>query len=167
MNMKTKITKGFFSAVLMLFTASVFAEDAPVRLTNAAMKQVISINDKGDREVSFVEPKTVIPGDVILYTIEFENISDHAISNIVLNDPVPNNSIYRDGSAKGENTQVLFSVDGEYFAEADKLFVTENGRQRPATAKDYRVIRWVVKTPLQPGEKRQVSFKTRIKKPGE
>ncbi len=168
--MKTKPmkkTNWIAGALLLLMTLAAMADQAPVKLTNTAMKQVISVNDQGKREISFVEPKTVIPGDVILYTIEFENISDQPVSNIVLTDPVPNNSVYREGSAKGDNTQIVFSVDGKQFASADMLFVTEDGKRRLATAKDYRSIRWIVETPLQPGEKRRVSFKTRIKKPGE
>ena len=154
-------------AVMMFISGAAVAEDAPVRISNTAMKQEIVVNDKGEREVRYVEPRTVIPGDVILYTIEFENIGNQDVSNIVLNDPVPNNSFYRDGSAKGENADILFSVDGENFAPADKLTVTENGKQRRATAKDYTVIRWLIKAPLKPGEKRSVSFKTQIRKPGE
>ena len=166
--MKTiKQSLSMLMALLLVCATGIAAADAPVRISNTAMKQVIEVNDKGEREVRYVEPKTVIPGDVILYTIEFENIGDQPISNIVLNDPVPNNSFYRDGSAKGENADILFSVDGENFAPADKLTVTENGKQRKATAKDYTVVRWVVKQPLKPGEKRSVSFKTQIRKPGE
>ena len=165
-----KTTNRIYTAVLALllsFSSAAVADNAPVRISNTAMKQEIVVNDKGEREVRYVEPRTVIPGDVILYTIEFENIGDQDVSNIVLNDPVPNNSFYRDGSAKGENADILFSVDGENFAPADKLTVTENGKQRKATAKDYTAIRWLVRTPLKPGEKRSVSFKTQIKKPGE
>ncbi len=166
--MKTiKQSLSMLMALLLVCATGMAYADAPVRISNTAMKQVIEVNDKGEREVRYVEPKTVIPGDVILYTIEFENIGDQPVSNIVLNDPVPNNSFYRDGSAKGENADILFSVDGENFAPADKLTVTENGKQRKATAKDYTVVRWVVKQPLKPGEKRSVSFKTQIRKPGE
>jgi uncharacterized repeat protein (TIGR01451 family) len=170
MKIQMKIIKKIIStfAVFLMFAAnSAFAEEGAIRLANKAMKQVIAINDKGEREVSFVEPTTVIPGDVILYTIEFENISNEEAANIVIDDPVPNNSLYRDGSAAGENAEIMFSLDGKKFDVAENLFVEDNGAKRLASAKDYRSVRWIIKQALKPGEKKTVSFKTEIKKPGD
>lgn len=156
--------------VTLIFTfvvTQVAAEEGAIRLSNNAMKQTVVVNDKGEREIRFVEPTSVVPGDVILYTIEFENIGKEAASNIVIDDPVPNNSFYRDGSAKGDNTKILFSVDGENFDVAENLFVTKSGVKTLADNKDYRSLRWIYTVPLKPGEKKSVSFKTQIKKPGE
>lgn len=165
-------TKSLFTMFIILMSTalapvSAMAEEGAIKLTNKAMKQVITVNDKGEREIKFVEPKTVIPGDVILYTIEFENVSTHSASNIVIDDPMPNNSYYRDGSASGANTDIRFTTDGSKYDVAENLFVTEAGKKRLATAKDYTGIRWVYKAQLKPGEKQSVSFKTQIKKGNE
>ena len=162
-----KTTKLLIALIFMLATTHVVAEQGAIRLSNNAMKQSVVINDKGEREIRFVEPASVIPGDIILYTIEFENIGNEAASNIVIDDPIPNNSFYRSGSAKGENTRIQFTVDGNNFDVAENLFVTKDGVKALADAKDYRSIRWIYTVPLQPGEKKTVSFKTQIKKPGE
>ncbi len=143
------------------------AEQGAIRLSNIAMKQVITVTADGRNLVEYVEPSQVIPGDVILYTIEFENISDQPASNIVLDDPVPNNSVYREGSARGANTRIQFSIDGQSFDSAENLMVTKDGSRQLAAAADYTAIRWIYTQDLKPGEKSSVTFKTRIKKPGE
>ena len=154
-------------ALLSTYSLQVFAEQGSIRLSNTALKQVITVDEAGETTVDFVEPATVIPGDVILYTIEFENIGDQAASNIVIDDPVPNNSIYRDGSARGENTRIQYSIDGERFDSAENLLVEKDGRKVLASAEDYTAIRWIYTRDLLPGEKKSVSFKTRIRQPGE
>jgi len=164
---KTLVNLFIMTMLAVAISLDAVAAEGAIRLTNKAMKQVITTNDKGEREVTFVEPKTVIPGDVILYTIEFENVSNDSASNIVIDDPMPNNSYYRDGSATGKNSDIRFSVDGKNFDVAEDLFVTEAGNRRLADAKDYRSIRWIYTVPLKPGEKQSVSFKTQIKKANE
>ncbi len=166
-SIKTTVVKLIAICSLAFFAAgNAIAEQGAVRISNKAMKQVITVDDNGKREISFVEPKTVIPGDIILYTIEVENTSDKSASNIVIDNPLPNNSYYRDGTAAGDNTEIQFSVDGRSYATADKLTVDVDGVTRTAGAKDYKSIRWIYTRDLQPGEKKSVSFKTEIKKAG-
>lgn len=158
--------------VMMLFIASVFMQTAiaangHIDVVSSAKKQVVQVNADGQREITYIEPTTVLPGDVIMYTTTFENTSDEVAADIVINNRVPNNSWYRDGSAKGNNTELQFSVDGNVFDKAENLYVTVDGEKRQATAKDYVTLRWVYTAELKPGEKRSVSFKTQIKKPNE
>ncbi len=167
-NLKPSIL--FFVSLLTLgvFSSSASADDGVIKFTNVAMKQVVKIDAKGEKTIEYVEPKTAIPGDIIRYDIGFENISDQEVSNIVVNNPVPNNSKYRDKSAKGEDTDISFSVDGTTFAEPSRLVLKDNtGKTLLATAAQYKHIRWVYKKPLPPGAKSTVSFMTEIKKPGD
>lgn len=164
-NVKENIFKTFLISVFTLFTAmNAYAEDGAIRFSNNAFKQVISKAADGSVTYDYVEPGLVLPDDVILYEIVFENISDQEVSNIVVNNPIANNSKYRGGSATGGSTEITFSVDGKNFAAADALTVKDQtGKTWKAKPEDYTVIRWVYKKALKPGEKGKVTYKTTIK----
>ena len=165
---KTNTTfKLFFSMMLFasLSSGNVFAEDKKIVLTNKVLKQVIKKDAKGNISYDYIEPKTALPGDVMMYTITFENIGKGSADGIVINDPVPNNSKYRVGSAVGKNTKITFSIDGgKNFGDPDELVVKDkNGKEWKAKPESYTHIRWVYNKSLAPGEKGGVSFKTKIK----
>ena len=89
----------------------------------------------------------VLPGDVLRYTIVFQNTStqDVAAGSVVITNPLPEQTLYVEGSAAGARTEVTFSVDGETFAEHPKRCVVGGsaaGSARAADAADYRAIRW-------------------------
>ena len=164
-NIKQNIFKTILISVFTLFTAmNTYAEDGSIRFSNNAFKQVISKAADGTVKYDYVEPGLVLPDDVILYEIVFENISDQEVSNIVVNNPIANNSQYRGGSAAGDSTEITFSVDGKNFAAADALTVKDQtGKTWQAKPEDYTAIRWVYKKALTPGEKGKVTYKTTIK----
>ena len=167
-NLKQRVLFVASLLALSVFSAAVSAEDGVIKFTNGARKQVIKVDAKGEKTIEYVEPKTAIPGDIIRYDIGFENISDQVVSNIVINNPVPNNSKYRDKSATGQDTEISFSVDGNTFAEPSKLVLKDStGKTWLATAEQYKHIRWIYKKPLSPGMKSTVSFMTEIRKPGD
>ncbi len=169
-NTKTKKIKNYLSSMLLIsavsLTASVdaYAEEGAIRFSNNAFKQVISKSADGSVQYDYIEPGLVLPEDIILYEVVFENISTQDVSDIVVNNPIANNSTYRPGSAGGENTDITFSVDGKTFATPDALIVTDSsGKTWRAKPEDYTVIRWVYKNALKPGEKARVTYKTAIK----
>ena len=164
-NIKQNIIKTMLISAFTLFAAmNAYAEDGAIRFSNNAFKQVISKAADGSVTYDYVEPGLVLPDDVILYEIVFENISDQEVTNIVVNNPIANNSKYRDGSATGDSTEITFSVDGKNFAAADALTVKDQtGKTLKAKPEDYTAIRWVYKKALKPGEKGKVTYKTTIK----
>ena len=164
-NIKQNIFKTILISVFTLFAAmNAYAEDGAIRFSNNAFKQVISKAADGSVKYDYVEPGLVLPKDVILYEIVFENISDQEVSNIVVNNPIANNSQYRGNSATGDSTEITFSVDGKNFAAADVLTVKDQtGKTWKAKPEDYTAIRWVYKKALKPGEKGKVTYKTTIK----
>ena len=164
-NLKQNTVKNILISVLAFVSAtSAFAEEGAIRFSNNAFKQVISKAADGSVQYDYVEPGLVLPDDVILYEVVFENISKQEVSNIVINNPIANNSKYRDSSATGDFTAITFSVDGNVFAAADALTVKDKtGKIWRAKPEEYTAIRWVYKNVLKPGEKSRVTYKTTIK----
>lgn len=156
----------FFSTIFLsvLFSSNAFSEDENIVVINKVFKQVIEKDKDGNVTYSYVEPKLALPGDVMLYTTTFENVGTAPAEGVVINNPMPNNSIYRMNSAAGKNTTIIFSIDnGKSFGDPEKLVVKDkDGNEWTAKPESYTHIRWVYNKPLAPGEKGEVSFKTQI-----
>jgi len=128
--------------------------------TSAAVAAGAGSNAAGSAD----KPAEVFSGDVLRYTIVFENTSsqDVAAGSVVITNPLPDETVYLEGSAVGENTRITFSVDGQTFADPNALRVGEGAQARTATASDYRVIRWAYQPMLPAGASSQVSFELLI-----
>lgn len=147
--------------MLSLPANTVLAEKGSIEL-RTEVKKVQTVTGKNGRAVQReVSAATVVPGDELLYTIFFRNVGTQPAGNIVINDPIPDNTRYKDGSAFGAGTVITYSVDGgKTFASADKLTVRgADGKSRKAVAADYTNIRWVFKPQLAPGKQGSVQFR--------
>lgn len=157
-------TRLIFLAAIF-FTSTAFAQQSAIVLTSEAFKEVEVVNEAGQKEFKLVAPGTVVPRDEIVYVTTFENRGDQPATNIVITNPVPNDSIYKAGSAFGSGTTITYSVDGgqTYDAPAALRVTGEDGQPRTATAEDYTHIRWVYTQSLQPGATGNVTFRTIIR----
>lgn len=151
------------AALLTAFHLPALAADA-VEVKSIAEKEVEVVKN-GKKEITRVPVNKAIPGDAILYTTTFKNLIKKPAANIVITNPVPNDSIYQGGSASGANTDITFSIDGgKQYVAPDKLSVkTKEGKTRPALPTDYTHIRWAYKGELGVGKSGEVSFRAVIK----
>ena len=93
---------------------------APGASTDASMASPV---DSSSEPVPAGPPSEVFSGDVLRYTIVFENRStqDVAAGSVVITNPLPEETFYLDGSAMGDDTLISYSVDGETFAGPAEL----------------------------------------------
>lgn len=138
---------------------------AQVTLENTVQKVETFVNDTGEPQRRLVDAESVVPGDELRYTITFTNAGSEVVDagSIVITNPIPPETEYLDGTAFGSGTEIDFSLDGETFAPADELMISQGGAEVIASAKDYRSIRWVFQPALEPGETGNVSFNVRLK----
>lgn len=158
------ITVLFTTALLTTFTVPTHtAEPGAIKISSIAEKETEVIDKNGNKTSKRTRVDTAVPGDEIIYTITFENISTKPASNIVITNPIPNDTTYL--SANGTNTEITFSIDGgNQYAARDKLIVTiSEGNTRPAMPSDYTHLRWAYKGELGVGEASEVSFRAVIK----
>lgn len=149
-----------FSAFLLLPSLA-FAQ---VELSTQMYEVVEVQKDNGTSKIEWVQPDNIIPGDKVGYRIVFINKGDKPADSIVLNNPIPENTIYVDGSARGANSNIVFSVDGgEKFAKPEQLFIEVNGKKVPATAKDYTHVQWTLTSALAGGEEGSVQYVVQVK----
>ncbi|MGB5180357.1 MAG: hypothetical protein WBP44_16710 [Gammaproteobacteria bacterium] len=150
------------SVLLLASTAGYAAVDAgSVQLTSTAEVEVIETDAHGKQHSRRVAAAEVVPGKDVIYTLSFENVGTEPGNDIVIQNPVPEHTVYKTGSASGKDTRISFSVDdGQHFSSAELLTVTEaDGSTRIAKASEYTTIRWHYTKPLQPGDKSSVEFR--------
>lgn len=158
---KQLINKSMVAALLSVASLTAFAQ---VELKTEMYKVIEVQKDNGTSKIEWVTPDNITPGDKVGYRIMVKNKGDKAADDIVLNNPVPENTIYVNGSARGANSSIVFSVDqGKTFATPEKLFIKKNGKKLPATAKDYSNVRWVLTSSLKVGEQSSVQYVVQVK----
>jgi uncharacterized repeat protein (TIGR01451 family) len=162
---KPQFIRVLCSAVLL--TAFVLpahaADPGAIKISSIAEKETAVVDNDGKTQTLLTRVDTALPGDEIIYTTTFENISNKPAGNIVITNPIPNDTTYL--SAIGDNTQITFSIDGgNQYAAPDNLIVTANeGDTRSAIPSDYTHLRWVYLGDLGVGEISDVSFRAVIK----
>lgn len=156
-----KLFKVRLLLVLAFFSISFsgLALAAPkVSLEVLAEKDVVVLDKKGkvvlDKKGNEVTKRVVttetIPGETLFYTIKYNNSGDEAAKNVQLDNPIPEGTAYKNQSATGENSEILFSIDaGKTFKTAANLTYEtkdEKGKVKTqeATPEQYNAIRWVI-----------------------
>ena len=160
------------SALLFLLVSqsmnTIAAEPSPagsqIVIKSLAEIEIETTDAKGNKTLKRIPPGKVIPGTEVIFTNTFENATDKPASNISIDNPIPNDTEYKAGSAFGKDCEILFSVDGKTFGFAEDLKVTgEDGKKRTALPREYTHIRWNYKVPLAKGKSSDVGFRAIIK----
>ena len=159
--------KNLIGLILLLSAVTAHAiaqEQGHLNVTTVVQKEEVTVNEAGEADTHLVAAATVIPGDRVVYTITFRNISEDVAENVVITNPIDDSLTYVEGSAFGPGTDIEFSVDGgQSFAARDTLTVEEDGGTRPAEAKDFTHIRWVMKQDLPVGAQGMARFSADLK----
>ena len=138
-------------------------EQGHLLVKTIVQKEEVSVDASGDRTTRLVDASTVVPGDEVIYTVTFSNISEEPAENVVITNPLPAELTYIQGSAFGPGAEIVFSVDGgQSFASAGDLSVIEDGVKRAATAKDFTHIRWVMTNDIAIGSQGVARFRARL-----
>lgn len=148
--------------LLTMFSSHVIAD---IKLKTIAETEVKQVNAKGEVTIKRAAVKTAVPGTEVIYTIKARNTGKQNASSVVVTNPIPKQMTYVEGSAFGSGTNITFSVDdGKKYAKPGNLTVKDkNGKDVPATAKDYTNVRWTFNFALEPGKEAAVWYRARVK----
>lgn len=157
-----------FPLFLILALGSVgvaLAAPATVTLEMETAMEKTTVAADGKVTKTLVPANTVVPGDEVIYTINYINANREPVTRVVITNPLPREMTYRDGSAFGAGTQFEASVDGgqTFRAPAALRVRAADGSQRPATPADYTHLRWTLNTPVAPGQKGFVRYRAVLK----
>jgi len=106
------------TTLLLLLPLSVFAQ---VNLNTKVFLITPVTQADGSVVEEWQEAENIAPGDKIGYRITYTNTGNEAVSGVVINNPVPENTTYVANSANGQAATITYSVNGEVFATYARL----------------------------------------------
>jgi len=157
-------------ALCALASASAFAQSGDaargnLELSTIVEKVVETKEGDGATKTQLLAVDVALPGDEVVYTVSFKNVSKQAADNIRITNPIPSEMRYLANSAFGPGSEVLYSVDGgqTYGVPKELTVKADDGSRRAADASDYTHIRWVLKAPLDSGAKGFARFRAVVR----
>lgn len=133
---------------------------APLELVGYVKLEKVTIGASGERQVEWVDPQVVVPGDKLIFGTRFTNKGDAPIERFVMSNPVPASV-----TVTAEiNPALLVSVDGgkAWGALADLAIADAAGQPRAAVPGDITHVRWVLPQ-IAPGESGQIEFPVTVR----
>lgn len=160
-----------WKGVTLAFVVAAAAVDASGQATSpglavrAVAEVQIASTRAGHATPKLVPADRVVPGDLVLYTLEIRNVGTKPVASPTVTTPVPAHMSYVPESASGPGADVSYSVDGgQGYDRPDNLQVLDGeGRLRPANASDYTHIQWKLKITLKPKSVAFTRFRAVVK----
>jgi uncharacterized repeat protein (TIGR01451 family) len=138
-----------------------------VKISIKAKKEMTVVKD-GKPQKKLVAASKFAPGDVIVYSISYNNAGNEVATNAVIDDPIPEGTTYVNGSATGAGSDITFSIDkGKNYMKPSYLLYEVKGangaaEKRVASPDEYTNIRWTIAS-IPPGGKGEAAFRVKVK----
>ena len=149
--------------ILLLATlapAPAFAANQ-VALDNNVFVERVSTDASGKQRVLLEEPKVVVPGDRLVFVLNYRNAGGEPADKFVITNPMPS-AVRFAGAA---DASPIVSVDGgKAWGALDTLSVVRpDGTRRPAQPADVTHIRWAFQKPIPAGGTGKLMFRGVVK----
>ncbi len=162
--------KRTFHALSVALVALLLASGAwaqPKLDVKMTAEKMITVDENGKKIQKRVEAKDSLPGDVLYYTVKYNNSGTSAAKAVNVDGLIPDGSRYvTDSASKPE--LVTFSIDnGKTFKKASLLtYETTNAsgkkQQVKASPESYNRIRWVI-SEIPAGGSGELTYQVRVK----
>lgn len=157
--------KMILSAALLVLSSAAHSQVAPaakgVSIASSAFVVRQVADASGKMKNTLAPPDRVIPGDALVFVLEYRNGGTKPATPFVINNPIPASVIF----TGVEQPWALVSVDGgKNFGTLTTLKIAKSdGTMRPAIPQDVTAIRWSFAKPIMPGAAGKVSFYAVVK----
>ena len=132
-----------------------------VALDNSVFVERVTTDAAGKQRVLLEEPRVVVPGDRLVFVLNYRNAGAQPADKFVITNPMPAAVRFADAG----DTRPLVSIDGgKQWGSLDALFVTEaDGTRRAAQPADVTHIRWAFQKPIPVGGTGKLMFRGVVK----
>lgn len=149
-----------FARTALITTLMAFAAPAmALTATQTVKKEIVTVDENGVERITYEAAELVTPGERVAYSLDYVNDKAEPATDLVLTMPIPEVVSYIEGSARGEGTEITYSVDGTNFYSRDAL----GQMAEAASAEDVTHIRYVIAGPVAPGEAGSLIFSGTLK----
>lgn len=155
-----------FVSLLTLAALSTLAVSASaLTAQQTVQKETTVVGSDGSISTVRETVEKIVPGERVVYTLDFKNDDIEAANDIVLTMPIPAEVKYLEGTAEVPETNVTFSADGgESFSSRQSVMLMDSaGNIRAAGADELTHIRWSVPGPVEAGEGGVLSFAASVR----
>ncbi len=153
----------FLELLLMAVLSPALAiADPNIQLDMTVTKEVV-VEENGQQVTQWVVADDIEPGQKLRYTVRYLNVGDEPATEVRIENPIPDLTVYLSDSASGEGSKIVFSADGgkSYGAPDEVTYevaVFGGGTDtRKANPERYTNIRWLIDE-VPPGSTGEVSF---------
>jgi uncharacterized repeat protein (TIGR01451 family) len=149
-----------FLALIMLIAPAAALAASDVSLSSVVFVEHNVTGPDGKAKIVREAPKVVVPGDQLVFELNYRNGGAQPAEGFVVTNPIPASVAYA-GEAKG----AVVSVDGgKSWGALDALKIAQaDGTSRPATPADVTHVRWSFAQPIAAGSGGKLSFRGVVK----
>ena len=127
-----------------------------VALTSNVFVEKQGMDTAGRNKLVLEEPKLVVPGDKLVFVLQYQNKSGAPANNFVVTNPLPNAVTFQ----AALNDGAVVSVDGGHsWGMLATLKVKDGATLRNANAADVTHIRWTFTKPIPAGSAGKLMFR--------
>ena len=132
-----------------------------VALDNHVFVERVLIDAEGKQRILLEEPKVVVPGDRLVFVLNYRNAGAQPADKFVVTNPMPSAVRFADAG----DTRPLVSVDGgkQWGLLADLSVPMEGGMRRAAQPADVTHLRWAFQKPIPVGGTGKLMFRGVVK----
>ncbi len=132
-----------------------------VALDNNVFVERVSTDAQGKQRILLEEPKVVVPGDRLVFVLNYRNAGAQPADKFVITNPLPAAVRFADAG----DTRPLVSVDGgkQWGLLAALSVPMTDGTRRPAQPADVTHIRWAFQNPIPVGGTGKLMFRGVVK----
>ena len=149
-----------FLFLAALMPAHAFAANQ-VALDNNVFVERVSTDAQGKQRILLEEPKVVVPGDRLVFVLNYRNAGAQPADKFVITNPMPSAVRFADAG----DTRPLVSVDGgkQWGLLADLSVPMIDGTHRAAQPADVTHVRWAFQKPIPVGGTGKLMFRGVVK----
>ena len=142
---------------LLALAAPAAAQNGGVVLNSDVLVERTSTAPDGQTRVTLEEPRTVVPGDTLVFVLRYQNAGAQPATNFVITNPLPQAVRFTGATDQGAS----FSVDGgRHWGDLNALRIREaDGTMRAARPEDVTHVRWAFAQPIRAGESGRLMFR--------
>ena len=151
----------FISAILALAVPGAALAANNVELSSDVFVERKIDKPNGKTAIVLEQPKTVIPGDNLVFVVRYKNVGTQPATDFSVTNPLPK-AVAFNGTADGKE---IVSVDGgKTWGPLSTLTLTrENGEVRPAMMTDVTHVKWKFDRSLSVGSEGKLVFRGTVK----
>lgn len=152
------MTRFFFTFLAVASPAAAWAADA-VSLTSTVLVERQKLDAQGRPTVALEEPQVVVPGDKLVFHLNYRNAGATPAQDFTVTNPIPASVSFTAGDG------AIVSVDGgtSWGRLAALKVKGADGQPRAALPTDVTHVRWTLASPIPAGGGGQLSFRGIVK----